>query len=162
MRVRVWAGLLAAVLCAGWLAMPWWRATAAGAERRPGEDEGPSTQGRRVPCSKIMSAVHRELTATKGRSADLTLVAKRFGTSIVWVERCMQAYGKRVVRPGLESPEGREARLRRLEEDEPEETFREDAEEPGACERPPPDEVERPLRATPRPTPDEFGHAEDE
>jgi hypothetical protein len=109
-----------------------------------------------------MSAVHREITRSKGHSADLTHVAKHFGTSIIWVERCMQAYGKRVDRPGTESSDGREQRLSNFEDEEATEKFPEDVEEPGGRERGPRLEVEKPPRPTPRPTPDESGEVEKE
>jgi hypothetical protein len=96
------------------------------------EEELPTRREVRIPCDQVMSRINREIGAEHGRAADLSLVAKRMGTSVAWVERCLTSYGRRAKRPGLESAEGREERLEKFEEDEPEETFPEDVVEPGA------------------------------
>jgi len=144
MYVRRCILLLSAVAC--WISLT--TLTAAGAGGGHGataDDEQPPSQGVRVPCDQVMAQLTHQVSSSKGGTADLTIVAKQLGTNIVWVERCMQAYGRRVVRPGLESAEGREERLENFEEDEAEESGREDVPEPGARERPPArdNEVER-------------------
>jgi hypothetical protein len=110
------------------------------------EEEGAPSAGRevRVPCDQVISRIHREVRVEHGRPADLSLVAKRMGTSVAWLERCLLSYGRRAKRPGLESAEAREERLEEFEEEEPEETFPEDVEEPGA--RPLPEHPERERR----------------
>jgi len=113
----------------------------------------PRTEARRVACDQVLSVVNRQLRATRGRATDLTDVAKELKTTIPWVEHCMRAYGRRPLRPGREAAESREAEIEAYEEDEPEETFAEDIEEPGARELEIPPPKPRILRAKPPPTP---------
>ncbi len=96
----------------------------------------PGARAGQVPCSEVMRASNAQVSKDHGRSADLSEISKRLGTSVAWVERCMQVYGRRPKRPGLESAEGREALMDAYEESEPEESGPEDVEEPGARDRP--------------------------
>lgn len=96
----------------------------------------PRARAGQVACAGVMREVNGRISREKGRAADLSDIAKRLGTSVPWVERCMRTYGRRPKRPSLESAEGREAVLEDYEENEPEESAREDVEEPGARERP--------------------------
>jgi len=48
-------------------------------------------------------------------------IARRLNTSVVWVQRCMMAYGRRPARLAGGEAESRETRLEKLEADEPEE-----------------------------------------
>jgi len=142
-----------------WLASALWSPVAGQGYHPAAKDEhkresmrGPSGE-RRVPCDAVIAAISREVRVQKGRSADMSLVAKRLGTDISWVEHCMLIYGRRPKRPGLESAETREARMEHWEEDEPEESATEDVQEPGAQER----ETRKPkprvghIRPTPSP-----------
>lgn len=95
-----------------------------------------------VSCVDIVREATAYTSRSRGRVVDVSELARQMGTSITWVEHCLRAFGRRPKRPSLESHETREADLEALEESEPEESFAEDREEPGARERPP---------ATPRP-----------
>jgi hypothetical protein len=106
-----------------------------------------------VPCPEVMSEVTRQTSKLRGKSADMSEVAKKLGTSAAWVEHCMRTYGRRAHRPGLESQEGREQRLEALEEDEPEESAQEDVEEPGEHDIEEHPEKQRILKHRPTPTP---------
>jgi hypothetical protein len=88
----------------------------------------------RVDCARVVSLADQEVVDA-GQSADVSVLAKRLGTNVIWIERCLQSYGRRVKRPGYESAESREYHLDLFEGDEPEETFAEDKEEPGASAR---------------------------
>ena len=103
---------------------------------------------RRVPCDQVISQVDREGYAHR----DVSVVARSLDTSVVWVERCMLAYGRQPRRPRGESAESKEKRLQRLEEDEPEERGREEIEEPGAPYGR--ESREKQLRKPIRPTPE--------
>lgn len=132
-----WRVVFSATLLAVWLA-----------------SSAPRAEAGRVACDVVISAVHRQVGILRGRSADLSLVAKRLGTTVPWIEHCMRAYGRRPKRPGLESAEAREEQLESFEDEEPEEAFHEDVEEPGARERVVHPQKERVLRAKPPPTPE--------
>lgn len=123
---------------AGWLVAP-----ASGAEHR-------------VDCSEVISATNRQVRMLHGGAADMDQVAKKLGTSVAWVERCMIIYGRRPKRPGYESPGSRQAEIEKWESEEPEEEFPEDKEEPGARERLIIPDKPRRLRLK-LPTPTEFG-----
>ena len=86
----------------------------------------------RVPCDQVTSRLDRDTNARNGRTPDMSVVAEELGTSVVWVERCMLAYGRRPKRPGTESDEARQHLLESWEADEPEESGPEDIEEAGA------------------------------
>lgn len=111
---------------------------------------GPAKAGR-VPCVQIVREATSYTSRTRGGVVDVSELAKRMGTSVTWVEHCLRSYGRRPKRPSFESHEGREAELEALEQDEPEETFAEDQEEPGARERPP--ATQRPRYLSIKPTP---------
>lgn len=115
----------------------------------------PRTEARRVACDQVISAVNREVRLRRGEAADISQLAKRLGTSIPWVERCMLMYGRRPQRPGLEAAESKESEIEAFEEEEPEESFPEDKEEPGAHEEPEHPEKPRVFRLEPPPTPKE-------
>src|SRR5262249_23184777 len=86
----------------------------------------------RVPCARVVMRVTQEETVQKGRAANLSILARQLGTSRLWVERCMLAYGRQPAHIELENAEEREDALEKLEEEEPEERSVEDVEEPGA------------------------------
>jgi hypothetical protein len=48
----------------------------------------------RPPCSKVNSEVNRNVRARGGMPAGVAAVAKRLGTDQLWVERCMEVYGR--------------------------------------------------------------------
>jgi hypothetical protein len=81
---------------------------------------------------------------------DISEIAKRLGTTKIWVERCMRMYGRRPERPHRESAETREAELERMEAEEPEEFFPEDK---GELEMEAKRPEKRRLRLPPTPTP---------
>ena len=73
---------------------------------------------------------------------DLSVVARKLGTQVLWVEHCMRSYGRNPRRPGRENAEGREEFFERLEEEELEEKASEDLEAG--------EDVPRELRDKPR------------
>jgi len=106
--------------------------------------EGSLAAQRRAPCDEVTSQVDRDTNARGGHTVDMSVVAKELGTSVVWVERCMLAYGRQPRRPSGKSAESREQLLESLEENEPEEeNAPEDIEEAGA-----PNRGERPEQPT--------------
>ena len=107
----------------------------------------------RVDCAEVISHINREIRLGGGRYPDMSRLAKELGTSTIWVEHCMRAYGRRLRRPGWESAESREKALELLEEEEPEESGPEDVEEPGAREREERPEKFRYMKVRPTPTP---------
>jgi hypothetical protein len=107
----------------------------------------------RVPCVEIVRKATSYTSRTRGKIVDVSELAKQMGTSVAWVEHCLRAFGRRPKRPSLESHEGREAELEMLEDEEPEESFAEDQEEPGARERPPSTQRPRYLSIKPSPAP---------
>jgi hypothetical protein len=133
MRTILFFSVLAVLLVALWMVPPRGRAG-------------------QVSCVQVMRSVNRHVSRERGRSADLSDVAKSLGTSPSWVEHCLRAYGRRPKRPGLESAEGREGLLEDYEESEFEESGPEDVEEPGARERPVHPEKPRYLQFKPTPT----------
>ena len=48
----------------------------------------------RPTCSAVMSEVNRHVEERRGRPAGVVAVARRMGTDVAWVERCMRAYGR--------------------------------------------------------------------
>jgi hypothetical protein len=64
-----------------------------------------------------------------GERVDLSSIAKRLRTRVVWVEHCLRTYGRRAYRPGSENAEGREDMLERMEEEEVDEAMGEDEED---------------------------------
>ena len=114
----------------------------------------PKTEAGRVGCDAVISEVHKETRTLKQTHVDISKVAKHLGTSVVWTEHCMRAYGKRPKRPGIESSESRESELEALEEDEPEEVMPEDKEEEGAPDLKAHQERQRLLKINPPPTPE--------
>ena len=156
MRGFKWSVFVAAVLAA-WLASTGVRAGDGSAKQEEAdEEEHAAAQARRVPCTEVMSKVHRQVRLSRGRAADISDVAKQLGTNVPWVERCMLSYGQRAERPGHETAEAREERLESFEEDEFEEAGPEDISEPGAREREEHAEKERAARIKARPTPELF------
>ncbi len=88
-------------------------------------------------CPDVLRKVNGHISTRRGEPADLSQIARDLGTSIPWVEHCLQIYGRRAKRPGLESAEERESMMEAVESEEPEESASEDTEEGGARERPP-------------------------
>jgi hypothetical protein len=99
------------------------------------ELEGIRAAQRRVPCDQVTSRLDRDINVREGQTVDMSVLAKKLGTSVVWVERCMLAYGRRARRPGAESSESKEQLLESLEQGEPEERGPEDIREAGASSR---------------------------
>jgi len=124
--------LLAAVLLAAWLVCG-----------------APRARAGRVACSTVISTADQ---LSRGKAADASELAKKLSTTAAWVEHCMETYGRRTRRSGLESQEGREQRLEAFEDDEPEEAAPEDKEEEGESERPERPERERQVKIRPTPT----------
>ena len=143
---RSWNRLLVPLLTAMWLTV----AAPLTASAGPGEEletgEAPAQKNARVGCEKVVSETDAEAGVAVGQSADLATVAKHLGTSTVWVERCLESYGRRTRRLENDSAESREFHLDQLEGDEAEEQFPEDKEEPGVVERKEAGEEEKPLR----------------
>lgn len=98
-----------------------------------------------VPCEEIISRLDRNLRAEKGhaatvedqraRAGTVATIAKRVGTTQLWVAQCMRAYGRRVP-ASLENVQNEDV-VEQFEEQEPEESEPEDLTEPGARERNP-------------------------
>jgi hypothetical protein len=121
----------------------------------------PHAGARRVACDQVISAVNRAVRFRHGQAADMSVLARHLGTSVPWVERCMQMYGRRPKRPGSEAAESKEAQIEAFEEDEPEESASEDNEEPGASERVIHPQKPRVFRLQPPPTPKEGQESRD-
>lgn len=87
-------------------------------------DEVTSGSGgeRRAPCDQIISRYDSDPSGQHGHVVDISAIARELHTSVIWVERCMLASGKRVNHSHLQSVESAEDRLEALEEDEPEES----------------------------------------
>ncbi len=133
------------------------RATKEATETTEGtEGEQPATNAQRVSCDRVISRISHEEGIQHGNAPDMSMVARRLGTTVTWVERCMLAYGRRPKRPGLESAESREQHLESFEDQEPEEVAPEDVAEPGARELKEHAEKERVSRMKPPPTPADF------
>ena len=98
----------------------------------------------RAPCDKVISRYNTDPSRDSGRGVDLSAVARDLNTSVIWVERCLVAYGKPVKGSHLETAESVEDRLEALEEEEPEETSREEIEAGGT--HPPRAEKQRVLK----------------
>ena len=100
------------------------RAARRGGDGRGTGDEVKRSSGaaRRVPCDRVISRYNGDPNVERGRAVDLSTVARELNTSVIWVERCMLAYGKRLDRSHFESEESAEDRLEALEADEPEES----------------------------------------
>lgn len=96
------------------------------------EIKSSSAAERRVPCDQVISQVDRESYTHPRHAVEMSVVAKNLDTNVVWVERCMVAYGRQPRRPSAQSVESKEKRLESLEEDEPEERAPEEIEEAGA------------------------------
>jgi hypothetical protein len=60
-----------------------------------------------VPCTTIITTVNHMVT--RRQKPDISELAKKLDTQIVWVESCLKAYGRRYKRPGFESDGGRDA-----------------------------------------------------
>lgn len=96
-----------------------------------------------VPCEQVISRLDRNtrplkgraanVEAQKGRQATVAAIAKRLGTTQLWVAQCMRAYGRRV--PANLQDVQNEDVIEEFEEQEPEESATEDLAEPGARER---------------------------
>lgn len=59
-----------------------------------------------VTCPTVMAEVNRRIT--RHVPVDVSEMAKKLHTKIVWVEACLKAYGRRYRRPGVESDGGRD------------------------------------------------------
>jgi hypothetical protein len=132
---------------------------------RPGavelEDEAEVESGgaasRRVPCEQVIAHIDHE--RKPNHVADSAETARQMHTSVLWVDRCMQAYGRRMQKAVHSSAEAREHRLEGFEEDEPEEVGSEEVGEMDTQDRielrrlrPHPDK-EQTLRSNIKPTP---------
>jgi hypothetical protein len=121
---------------------------------------------RRIPCEQVIAHIDRD--PKPKHATDEVLIATQMHTSVLWVDRCMEAYGRRMKQEVHKSAEAREHGLESLEEDEPEEVGSEELGEMDTQDRrelrrlrPHPDK-EKVLRKLRRPTPggdeDEFGN----
>jgi hypothetical protein len=98
-----------------------------------------------VPCEQIISNLDRNTRPVKGRAANtegqkqraatVAMLAKRMGTTQLWVTQCMRAYGRRV--PAVLENVQNEDVVEEFEEQEPEESAADDLSEPGGRERDP-------------------------
>lgn len=59
-----------------------------------------------VPCTTVIAEVNHRVT--RHRAIDISEVAKKLDSRIVWVEGCLKTYGRRYKRPGFESDGGRD------------------------------------------------------
>ena len=121
-------------------------------EAQEAEEEAPNPTIH-LGCDRIVSEFDSDTALKPDRVVSLSVLAKELGTNVTWIERCLQAYGRRSKRSGYESAEGQEKRLESMEEDEVEETFPEDSEEQGATERPERAEKPRQFKLRSLPTP---------
>ena len=124
------------------------------------EIEKNGRESRRVPCDQVISHIDNDLKP--GQTTDAARIAIEMHTSVIWVERCMQSYGRRINEEGLHRADVREKLLESLEEDEPEEVGSEELGELGVKDRikrrqlQPHQEHEKRLHAperTPKPDP---------
>jgi hypothetical protein len=112
---------------------------------------------RRVPCEQVIAHIDHERKPK--HVTDAAEIARQMHTSVLWVDRCMQAYGRRMKQDVHNSAEAREHRLESLEEDEPEEVGSEELGEMDTQDRrerrrlQPHADKETVLRSNPRRTP---------
>lgn len=113
---------------------------------------------RRIPCEQVIA--HIDHDPKPNHATDAVRIARQMHISVLWVDRCMEAYGRRMKQEVHKSAEAREQRLESLEEDEPEEVGSEELGEMDPQDRrelrrlqPHPDQ-EKVLRPNARPTPD--------
>jgi hypothetical protein len=109
----------------------------------PGASTREARRRHRVPCDQVISILNRSVRGEKGRGAKvesqkervraLKTIARRLGTTELWVVQCMATYGRRIP-ARLESIFNEDA-VALFEDAEPEEAAAEDVEEPGARER---------------------------
>lgn len=111
----------------------------------------------RIPCEQVIA--HIDHNPKPDHVTDAVRIARQMHTSVLWVDRCMEAYGRRMKQEVHNSAEAREHRLESLEEDEPEEVGSEELGEMDTQDRrelrrlrPHPDK-EKVLRKKTRPTP---------
>jgi hypothetical protein len=99
-----------------------------------------------VPCDQVIARLDHNLRIETGRQAkvpgdkeradSIDHVARRLGTTQLWVTQCMRAYGRRLP-AALDNVQDPEDLIEDLEAEEPEESAPEDLEEPGARARNP-------------------------
>ncbi|MFI5398430.1 MAG: hypothetical protein ACHQ9S_23090 [Candidatus Binatia bacterium] len=97
------------------------------------EIENSGAVSRRVPCDQVVSHIDKDLKPR--HVTDIVRIAKEMHTSVLWVERCMESYGRRVREETHHNAEEREQLLETWEEDEPEEVGPEEMSEPGVEDR---------------------------
>jgi hypothetical protein len=150
MRGVSWKGAIVGTFALTWLgAAP---ATVVAAPMERGGEEAPEAEEEspghavRVGCERVISEIDHQVLEV-GDAPDLSVIAKRLRTTLTWVDRCVQSYGRRAKHPGRESADSREYHLNQLESDEFEEKAPEDKEEPGARERKEHPEKERRFKS---------------
>jgi hypothetical protein len=115
-------------------------------EVAPDEEKAPPAEIVRVPCDEVLAAETHEEDLRQGRPLNLSRMAHQLSTSVVWVEQCLESYGRMPAGVELKGNEGQEHFLDSLESEEPEERAPEDIEEPGPRQLPvrpePPPKVE--------------------
>ena len=89
----------------------------------------------RLPCSEVVSRLDHDRGVQSGHSTNVARIAKDMGTSVIWMEHCVEAYGRRPLHRSIEDTEGAEAELEKFESGEAEEGGPEDLQEGGARER---------------------------
>jgi hypothetical protein len=91
----------------------------------------PRADAGQTDCATIISVVNSHVRSGAGKSLDMKAISKSVGVSRLWIEHCMQAYGRRLPRLAIE-PLGhaKEDRLEEYEVDEPNDEAPEDLAEP--------------------------------
>ncbi len=54
------------------------------------------TSAQRIPCTKVLSELHRVERAGALHGGDPGRIAKSLGTTTAWVEKCAHSYGRRL------------------------------------------------------------------
>lgn len=90
-----------------------------------------SARAGRIPCADVINEVDRVDSQSGARSADPVKVARRLKIDPRWVERCAEAYGRRLAHRAPDHGVGREDQDEQWEEQEPEEVSREEQQAQG-------------------------------
>ncbi len=123
-----------------------------------GERDQPDLYGRqvapqrigRLPCNQIVEKVDRQRRRDPKHPVDVTMLSRRLHQSALWVERCMEVYGRQVERPVTMDSEAREERMEAWEEREPNEIGHEETRD-GRMAKPRAERRRKKVPATPTP-----------
>lgn len=86
-----------------------------------GNDQAPPQEIVRVPCDEVLAAETHEVHLRQGRALNLLRMAQQLGTSVLWVERCLESYGRMPVGVDMKSGAEQEGLIDQFERRELEE-----------------------------------------